>query len=355
MIVARPNILFLFSDQHRRDALGCAGHPHAQTPNLDRLAAGGARFTQSYAAAPICHPCRSALMTGRQVHRCRDLTTSKRLLDLTLPNLGTIFRLAGYATAAFGKVHVPGEDEEHNLGFDERALRSYTPKANDYQHTIGLENFWKYASYLPQYHPPSNPTTRNGINPANAPIELAEELIFDHMVTNRAIGFLQRHSGHRPSTTDDCPFFLWVGLEKPHNEMYAPKRFHDLYDPDRPWASRHRRRCPETGPQPRYRSASECARRRSGDFRACPAANPSTPVPNSRTWPSRDVLSTEPPAPDNPLLTARNCFITPHIAWATVAARRRLMQTAYDNVQSFLDGGRINVVNVPPARTEKQK
>ena len=58
-----------------------------------------------------------------------------------------------------------------------------------------------------------------------------------------------------------------------------------------------------------------------------------------------DVLSTEPPAPDNPLLTARNCCITPHIALATLDARRRLMQTACENARAFLDGGRINVVN----------
>ncbi len=58
-----------------------------------------------------------------------------------------------------------------------------------------------------------------------------------------------------------------------------------------------------------------------------------------------DVLSTEPPAPDNPLLGARNCCITPHIAWATLDARRRLMQTASENVRAFLDGKRLNVVN----------
>ncbi len=58
-----------------------------------------------------------------------------------------------------------------------------------------------------------------------------------------------------------------------------------------------------------------------------------------------DVLGTEPPAPDNPLLSARNGCITPHIAWATLAARRRLMQTACENVRAFLNGDRIHVVN----------
>jgi glycerate dehydrogenase len=58
-----------------------------------------------------------------------------------------------------------------------------------------------------------------------------------------------------------------------------------------------------------------------------------------------DVLSTEPPSGDNPLLTARNCIITPHIAWATLAARRRLMETVVNNVRAWMEGRPVNVVN----------
>ena len=57
-----------------------------------------------------------------------------------------------------------------------------------------------------------------------------------------------------------------------------------------------------------------------------------------------DVLSSEPPKADNPLLTARNCFITPHIAWATFEARKRLMDIAVDNLRSFMNGNTKNSV-----------
>lgn len=58
-----------------------------------------------------------------------------------------------------------------------------------------------------------------------------------------------------------------------------------------------------------------------------------------------DVLSSEPPAEDNPLLTARNCYITPHIAWATLDARTRLMEQAVTNLKQYLRGAPVNVVS----------
>ncbi len=63
------NLLILLSDQHRRDAMGCAGHPVVKTPHLDRLAACGTRFARAYCNAPICVPSRASLATGLPIHR----------------------------------------------------------------------------------------------------------------------------------------------------------------------------------------------------------------------------------------------------------------------------------------------
>jgi arylsulfatase A-like enzyme len=61
----RPNFLFIITDQHRADHLGCYGNTVVKTPNIDRLAKNGTRFEKFYVATPICMPNRATLMTGR--------------------------------------------------------------------------------------------------------------------------------------------------------------------------------------------------------------------------------------------------------------------------------------------------
>src|SRR5215213_5040574 len=63
----QPNILLILTDQHRPDAMGCAGNPVVQTPNLDRLAAEGVRFSRAYCQGPLCMPARASFLTERYV------------------------------------------------------------------------------------------------------------------------------------------------------------------------------------------------------------------------------------------------------------------------------------------------
>ena len=64
----QPHILFLFTDQQRADCLGCGGHPVLRTPNMDRLASEGVRFTQAFTTSPLCVPARMSLTTGLHPH-----------------------------------------------------------------------------------------------------------------------------------------------------------------------------------------------------------------------------------------------------------------------------------------------
>ena len=61
----KPNFLFIMTDQHRADWLGCAGHPVLKTPNIDAIAATGTRFEKFHATSPVCMPNRASFMTGR--------------------------------------------------------------------------------------------------------------------------------------------------------------------------------------------------------------------------------------------------------------------------------------------------
>ncbi|MDB3954415.1 sulfatase-like hydrolase/transferase, partial [Alphaproteobacteria bacterium] len=63
------NVLYIMSDQHQGKASGCYGHDFIQTPNIDRLAASGTRFTRAFTNSPICVPARAALATGKHVHQ----------------------------------------------------------------------------------------------------------------------------------------------------------------------------------------------------------------------------------------------------------------------------------------------
>jgi arylsulfatase A-like enzyme len=106
---ARPNILIVTTDQQFADAMSCRiGSQYLHTPNLDRLAGGSLVFRRAYSANPICMPSRASMVTGRYPVTTGIETNGRATLDaVRFPSLGTVFARNGYATAYFGKWHLP--------------------------------------------------------------------------------------------------------------------------------------------------------------------------------------------------------------------------------------------------------
>ena len=106
------NVIFILADDLGWGDLACYGHPHIKTPNLDKLAKKGMRFTQFYTTSPVCTPSRASFMTGRHPQRFNihhaDLpeTTPRYPLPLDAVTLVRLMRQAGYVTSHFGKWHL---------------------------------------------------------------------------------------------------------------------------------------------------------------------------------------------------------------------------------------------------------
>ena len=143
----QKNILVLMTDQQRFDSLGCYGNMHAQTPNLDRLAARGALFKSCYVQNPICSPSRATYATGLYP-RNHGLWANGVTLPGGLPLLSKALANAGYDCGMAGKQHlapVAGREQEPRLDDGYRVYRwSHSPNHpspfNSYQNWLRLHH-----------------------------------------------------------------------------------------------------------------------------------------------------------------------------------------------------------------------
>ena len=213
----KPNYIIILTDDHGYGDLGCMGADDLRTPNLDRLAANGARFTDWYSNSPVCSPSRAALLTGRHPARTGivDVLGGHRSevgLSPEIPTLARALKPLGYRTCLVGKWHLgvaegyrPGDH-----GFDEWfGLLSGTI---DYFSHIDY-NLWPWdPAYYPVHDLWENDSEvwRNG--------RYMTELISEH-----AVEFLRRGEGV------DEPFFLHVAYNAPHGPMHAPAEYVDRF------------------------------------------------------------------------------------------------------------------------------
>lgn len=120
---SRPNIVFLWSDDHSVPDLGCYGNPDIQTPNLDRLASEGVRFDRAYVATPQCSPSRSSVLTGQSPHTTGTSRLHAPLRDRYATFLDPL-KMAGYFTGTYRKVHL-GEEFQDQWDFDASEIGTF--------------------------------------------------------------------------------------------------------------------------------------------------------------------------------------------------------------------------------------
>ena len=213
----KPNFVIIFTDDQGYQDVGCFGSPSILTPNLDRMAAEGMRFTDFYSAASVCSPSRAALLTGcypPRVGITKVLFPSDNIgLNPEEQTIADILKSRGYVTSCIGKWHL-GHLQEFlptSNGFD-----SYfgIPYSNDMDGVEGkdknLDRAWRQKDY----------------SPWNVPLMRDEEIVerpadqtmLIERYTDEAVKFIRSSRGK--------PFFLYLPHTMPHIPLFVSDEFH---------------------------------------------------------------------------------------------------------------------------------
>lgn len=242
MTTARPNIILVFTDQLRGDAVGLPGAP-VIAPNIDRLAREGVVFTRCVSNSPLCVPARASLMTGR-LPREHGAWSNAVGADEHGPSHVRNIRDVGYRTAVFGKTHLwrvgPGgragmhaREMDHNLaawGFDER-LEVNDPIGTRFMgcaYTDYLESRGRLAAHQKYMHAWVAEMRDGDIKPWDQrPAPVAEGEDIDSFIGRRAVEWLRAHV----QGSAGKPFYLQVQFTGPHDPYDAPTAWRNRYRP----------------------------------------------------------------------------------------------------------------------------
>lgn len=203
----KPNIIFILSEQHNFNVMGCAGDPYVRTPNLDRLAQQGVRMEQCYCNSPLCVPSRSSLMTGR-LPQDNQVYNNQHTLHTSMPTMAHALNVAGYQTVLAGRMHFYGPDQNH--GYEQRLVGDLTPTYQG-QNVDELVYGELNGTMLQK---------RVGLERSGA--GMSSVFHFDKDVREETVRFLE-------SRTDERPLFLTVGLFSAHPPFVCPEERYQYY------------------------------------------------------------------------------------------------------------------------------
>jgi arylsulfatase A-like enzyme len=209
----KPNVIWLFSDQHRGQALSYMGDPNARTPNIDNLATLGVTFTQARSGFPLCCPFRGSLVSGRYPHHC--VPGHEYPLPPGQPTIAKPFADAGYRTAWFGKWHLSGWHERDGRG----AFHIVPPEKRG-----GFETWVGYENNNSQWDSWVHGGTGKDAFHYRLPGYETDEL------SNLLIKYI-RERGDDAKAGRGRPFFACVSVQPPHDPYVAPEEYMSRYNP----------------------------------------------------------------------------------------------------------------------------
>lgn len=235
------------ADEHNARMLGAAGHPLVQTPNLDRLASRGTRFSNAYTNCPICVPARASFATGHYVHQ-HHYWDNSIAYDGRVTGWGHRLQAAGIRVESIGKLHY--RNAEDPTGFDRQHIPMHIADG------VGMVHM-SIRGQFPDFVPPQ------GLPRPKAPFEEAgpgesEYTLYDRRVADVACEWLA------DSAAAQEPWVLFVSFVAPHFPLIAPEEYFSLYPVQsmppakfginsgfvpHPWVARFARRIPTPAQQ----------------------------------------------------------------------------------------------------------
>ncbi len=233
----KANVLFIAVDD-LNTVLACYGNTIIKTPNIDRLAKMGTVFTMNYCQQSVCGPTRASLMTGKRPDYTKvwDLKTKMRDMNPDIVTIPQYFKSQGYSTAGVGKIYHPTcvekmdnefswsvpflkpQVSDYAAGFDEPAEGHYQSAA--IREAITIKKNEK------KIEDESGETGGGKLGPSSENIDVPDNAYEDGVSALLAKAQLIKFS------KEANPFFMAVGLKKPHLPFVAPKKYWDLYKRD---------------------------------------------------------------------------------------------------------------------------